>query len=203
MHGMTDAGAFEELSTRHAQGDGGAARVEIPTTSEDERWAADYQDFVHTRMARVQTAAQQWLVTMTALLSVFSAVVVVGSPATIDTTPAGAARWIILGLAGVVYLLAFAAVYKGARATFGGLGLSQSTEDSARLIQSGFGARLAKWWNPEPISGDVAAYRNEYETKTNTLRTHLHRSRVLGISAAILSGVLAWTLLLLRVIYDL
>ena len=197
-----------------------------PSVTEAQRWADDYQDFVHTRMTRVQTAAQQWLVTMTALLGVFSAITVLGGPATIDTTPTGAAQWVVLSLAGLVYLLAFAAVCYRALATFGGLGLRPTTaperayagdaaavqtwpaSDPVRLADEV--TRLARmrrdtprqeWWNARPLSGGIRAYIDSYEFKTNTLRANLHRSRILGIAAAILSGVLAWTLLLLRVLH--
>ncbi|MBN9099332.1 MAG: hypothetical protein J0I49_14635 [Pseudonocardia sp.] len=228
---LADAGEVR-LEVPHAaagQGPGAAsdAAGARPSVAEAQRWTDDYQDFVHTRMIRVQAAAQQWLVTMTALLGVFSAVTVLGGPTTIDTAPAGAAQWIVLGMAGLVYLLAFAAVYYGALATFGGLGLRPATPqerdyardaaalqtcpdssntdqlaaDVTRLARLRRATPRQEWWRARPISGGVRAYIDSYEFKTNTLRANLHRSRVLGISAAILSGVLAWTLLLLRVLH--
>ena len=206
----------------HARHGSMPAAASIPQ-EERERWAADYQEFVHTRMARVQAAAAQWLTTMTALLGVFSAVVVVGGSTTIDAVPVGWPRWSVLGLAAAVYALTFAAVYQGAQAGFGGLGVrpptaeEQSYERAARALQTDpppedaeqRSRELARtrrctppssWWYAQPLLGGPDAYAASYELITNTLRTRLHRSRVLGIAAAVLSGVLAWMVLLLHVL---
>jgi hypothetical protein len=190
----------------------------------NDRWQEDYEDFIHGRMVRVQAAAQQWLVTMTSLLGLFSAVVVVGGGNAIEKVPHGIAQATIVALAAVVYILAFVAVYQGAKATFGGLGLRPAGSEERAYAKEASGlqnddgphdlaplaeieGRIRKkqgldqwreWWSPPPLLGGVHAYVETYEHKTNRLRTHLHRSRVLGIVASVLSGVLGWALLLLR-----
>jgi hypothetical protein len=204
-----------------------------PVDPDRERWEQDFRDFVHGRMARVQSAAQQWLVTITALLGLFSAAVVVGGGGSGIGKLPGAWPGVVVGLAAVVYGVAFRAVWEGALATFRGLGVRLPNEDETRyaaeaeklrdwketdrneldraLNRARALAKLStqgsKWktfadmWSPPPLVGGVSAYRDRYELQTNSLRRHLHRSRVLGVLAAILSGALAWLVLLLNVVY--
>ena len=169
--------------------------------SESDRWAKDYQDFRHGRMARVQTAAQQWLGTITALLGLFGAATVVAGRTTVAALPPWEQLATFIG-AILVYFLAGAAVLEGARATFGGLGLKPDGPSpvAPRTRWGRFKGILKKWWKPEALTGQLVDYIRTYEEKTDELRTHLHRSRLLGIAAAAMSGFLGCILLLFEVI---
>jgi hypothetical protein len=88
-------------------------------------WAGDYDKLVHGRLERVQASAQQWLSTITALLGLFSAAIVVGGATSVGDLSMSARR-LVFAAAVTVYTLAFLAVVLGAAATFGGLGTRQA-----------------------------------------------------------------------------
>jgi hypothetical protein len=192
----------------------------VTATQEADSWKKDYDDFVHGRMARVQTAAQQWLVTMTALLGLFSTAIIVGGANTIDKV--SLPQPLVIALAAVVYLLALAAEIYGALATFGGLGLHPVSEDerryaeiarelqhdcrdpkeqlkTAKKLRAKQHRLKTEWihdnWSPLALVGGPNAYKDRYELRTNKLREYLHRSRVLGALAALAPGLLSFLVL--------
>jgi len=230
-------------------------------------WASDYDKLVHGRLERVQASAQQWLSTITALLGLFSAAIVVGGANSVSDLSTSARRLVFAG-AVTVYTVAFLAVVLGAAATFGGLGTRQArvkeltryaTSESQRAdvaeatyqqccqravrepdrrsefriladaayirarerrseaalaaaraeqlaAASARLSRLERWrlrvsarwrgfWGSSPSDGDAFDYRFRYEQQADTRRARLHKSRALGVMAAVLSGTLAMTLL--------
>jgi hypothetical protein len=95
-------------------------------------WSENYQAFFHDRLGRTQSAAQQWLATITALLGLFSVAIVVGGGKSVSDLPHSQRLGVFVG-AVVVYFLAFVSVLMGALATWGGL--SGRTADGKELAE--------------------------------------------------------------------
>jgi hypothetical protein len=172
-------------------------------------WKKEFEEFGPARVAQVNASAQAWLGIMTTLLGLFSAVVVLNQGSAIGELPIGrVGRGILFTLAVIVYGFAFIAVVYGAAAVSGGLGFGLErpsppkslTKWSKALGLSQPAWHLWQFWNPEPLSPLPPNYtwerfRQHRLERAETLRTHLHRSRLLGVAAAILAGVLALAVL--------
>ena len=159
-------------------------------------WAEDLENFVRGRVNRVQTAAQFWLGTMTTLLGLFSALIVFNGGQSLAELPVGTPVRIVLYVATVtVYCCAFGAVVLGARATFGGLTLAQGDEPATRTPLRW----VASKWSPDsmddPTDFGWREFREHQMARADRLRTHLHRSRALGVLAILLAGLLALVVL--------
>jgi hypothetical protein len=101
--------------------------VQPPAPSSDsDRWLADYEKFRHSRLERVQGSAQQWLGTITALLGLFSAAIVISSSAVSGLSDGW--RHFVFVSAVLLYVVVLLGVGFGAWATFGGLGLRRLTD---------------------------------------------------------------------------
>jgi hypothetical protein len=152
-------------------------------------WRGEFREFVRGRAARMQTSAQSWLGVMTTLLGLFSAVVVISRGTAISELPVGTGwRAVVFALAVIAYGLVFTAVVMGALATFGGLGLGIGTKPP-----------LKEWWSPTELAGNRRytweTYRDHQLSQADKLRTHLHRSRLLGVVATLFAAVLALVVL--------
>jgi hypothetical protein len=157
--------------------------------------------------SHTQSAAQSWVGVMTTLLGLFSAVVVVSGGTTISELPVGTGgKALVFVLAVITFGFAFTAVVNGAQATFGGggLGLTPKPPDKGWLMKlpEGLRIRVVSWatlWRPLPLVGDPnyrwEIYRVRQLTQADELRVHLHRSRLLGVIAALLAGSLALVVL--------
>lgn len=245
----------------------GAAGAAEPAAGDDTgQWDLDYQTFRHGRLERVQDSARQWLGTITALLGLFSAAIVVGGGNSVSDL-SSTWRRVVFFAAVLVYALAFYSVGIGAAATFGGLGLRPPNvndldsyieretgkadaavdvaryyrnaahrarpEQAAAQLELALAAEqqislrrhqvllaqarkkqlesvrerkvlagvavVSSWWHTfwgsNAPNGDAFDYRFNYERQADKRRARLHKSRVFGILAAALSGVLAMTLL--------
>jgi hypothetical protein len=107
----------------------------------------------------------------------------------------------------LVYGLTFIAVVFGAGATFGGLGLGlppPALPDKLKGLLPGrllpVSAELWKLWKPTPLADALPTYSWERYKQhqlgmADRLRRYLHRSRLLGIAAALLAGALALVVL--------
>jgi hypothetical protein len=231
-----------------------------PGAGDSDRWLADYDTFRHTRLERVQGSAQQWLGTITALLGLFSAAIVVSS-STVSGLSDGWRRFVFVS-AVVLYSFVLLGVGFGAWATFGGLGLRRlgrkelgrylklerakaaAADEAAAVYRANAGpvgfprtearlelaaaatekarvhrehveladqrwhqqgpdpfwlrrllSRLLHVFWPSPPLGDSFDYRFNYEHQADARRARLHVSRLFGVAAAILAGVLAMIIL--------
>jgi hypothetical protein len=153
-------------------------------------WQAELQDFVHGRLERAQKAAASWLVTLTTLLGLFGAVIVLNGGTAISGIRGGFGwRAAAVIIAAATFALAFAAIYEGLSTTFAGLtggGWSTHRHDLWR--------RLRRAWSPpdshpEQLTWD--GFREWNQRRPNEIRRRLHRSRILGILAAAMAGLLA------------
>lgn len=171
------------------------------TSAEAAAWTEEYRAFLRGRVARVQGAAQTWLGIMTTLLGLFSLLVLLNQGQALGDLPVATSwRVVLYVIAALAFGTAFAAVVLGARATFGGIGAAEGAGDSAA---PGPWARAAQWirtkWSPEPLvmewDRDWTLYRDRQQELSNHLRTQLHRSRLLGVLAALLVGLLALAVL--------
>ena len=154
-------------------------------------WQAELQTFVHGRLERGQKAAESWLAILTTLLGLFGAVVVLNGGRAISDIRGGSGwRAAALIIAAIVFGLAFAAIYEGLRATWGGL----SGGGLWRTPAPGLWNRLRDEWSPgdldlEHVTREV--FRDYNQRRSNLTRRYLHRSRILGVLAAAMAGALA------------
>jgi hypothetical protein len=182
------------------------SKAVVEAAPEAMAWTRELQDFTTRRLALVQTAAQSWLAVMTTLLGLVSVVAVLNHGTAISELPIGLlGRAAVFAVAVVVYLLAFIAVVYGALATFGGLGLpkpqdapSPAAAGSRRAQprqQAPLHAKLHEWWTPIPDAGRPEPGWEEYKRsrvrQADEFCRYLHRSRILGVLAALGVGVLA------------
>jgi hypothetical protein len=189
-------------------------------TIADSAWQNQMQNFFVGRYDRVQAAAQTWLTIMTTLFGVFSTVAVIGGPKTI-TEIHGGLGWRIGVVAGAaaVFVLAFAATMYGLFASWGGLGAGLEPEQNNKPVPHGrpwpwfpvltvvvsaevFWQELREMWSPQDLTlAEIAdplwhRYRSEYALKrANRNRRRLHRSRVLGVAAVVVAGLLGFALI--------
>jgi hypothetical protein len=162
-------------------------------------WTRELREFVHGRVGLVHTSAQAWLGVLTTILGLFSAVVVIRGGTAISELPLGTlGRGLVFLSALVVYGLTFWAVVEGALATFGGLGLEAPEHAGSGMMNklSRFRDRWMEAWRPPSLAKAMKEYRGKWYGDNQIqladfLRTRLHRSRLLGIVAALLAGLLA------------
>lgn len=171
------------------------------TAAEAAAWTEEYHAFLRGRVARVQNAAQAWLGIMTTLLSLFSILVLLNQGQALRDLPVATPWRVLLYLvAAIAFGTAFVAVVIGARATFGGIGAGEATDNP---VATPPWMRAGEWirtkWSPAPLrmewDRDWGLYRDRQQELANRLRTQLHRSRVLGVLAALLVGMLALVVL--------
>src|SRR5262245_30621939 len=167
------------------------------TAAEAQAWTDDYHAFLRGRVASVQRAAQAWLGVMTTLLSLFSILVLLNQGQALGDLPIGTGWLAVLyAVAALAFGLAFVALVLGARATFGGLGMGG--DDSQAGGPAGLWHSLHKEWKPDPVpvswDRDWREYR-EHQARADVLRKYLHRSRILGVLAAVVVGVLSLAVL--------
>jgi len=65
--------AADDDSTRHIRATRCPGSNDNSNADDSAAWIADYDDLQRARLTRVQSAAQQWLTTITALLGLLSA----------------------------------------------------------------------------------------------------------------------------------
>ena len=106
----------------------------------------------------------------------------------------------------VAYGLAIRAVVYGAEATWGGLGLgpppttgeATAQKPSTPPCQEDTGFR--SWWSPTPLAEQLPSdtweeYKDSQLELADKLRRRLHRSRLVGVAAVLLAGILAMAVL--------
>jgi hypothetical protein len=175
--------------------------------SDAAEWRREYRQFVHGRVAQTQAQAQSWLGVMSTLLGLFSAVVVIGHGTAINELPVGTGgRGLVFVLAVVAYGLAIRAVVYGAQATWGGLGLGpppttgEATAQKRSTPPGQEDTGFRSWWSPTPLAEQLPSdtweeYRDSQLELADKLRRRLHRSRLLGVAAVLLAGILAMAVL--------
>lgn len=153
-------------------------------------WQEELQSFVHGRLERAQKAAASWLVTLTTLLGLFGAVIVLNGGAAISGIRGGVGwRAAAVIIATAVFALAFAAIYEGLTTTFAGLtggGRSAQNDDLRSRVREGWSPDAT---HPEQLTWET--FREWNLRRPNEIRRRLHRSRILGTLAAAMAGLLA------------
>lgn len=152
-------------------------------------WQAELQTFVHDRLGRVQKATESWLALLITLLGLFGAVVVLNGGKAISDIHGGSAwRAAALIIAAAVFVSAFAAILEGLTSVWAGL------SGGGRMHEPGLGRRLLEQWLPRDIDVEhltLERFREYNQKRPNDIHRHLQRSRILGILAAAMAGVLA------------
>lgn len=162
-----------------------------------EAWASAYADYMVGRGARIQASAQSWLSVVTSLISFFSAALVLGSPAVNDLAPLPARITTFLA-AGAILLLAVGAVVQAALASFGRLSIG--TRPTGRGWLERCASRVRQLWTPAdpPSMWTPEEFTRAAQDKDPQQRKRLHRSRLLGLAAAIVAAALSLAILAWR-----
>jgi hypothetical protein len=178
--------------------------------SEAAGWIRESRQLVYGQVTQIESQAQSWVGVISTLLGLFSAVVVIGRGTAINELPVGIVwRGVVFTFAVITYGLAFIAVVYGLWATWGGLGQHLSAKGEAKTQKrSGRPGQLENWfmhlWRPQSQSEQLKRglsneYWHEYMDKqldlADELRKPLYRSRLLGVAAVVLAGLLAITVL--------
>jgi hypothetical protein len=171
---------------------------------ETDAWEKELHEFVLHRFSLVQSAAQFWLGTMTTLVALFSALIVINQGESLAELPVAAPVRVGLYVIVVgVYLCAFGAVILGAQASFGGLSFGTSARIS--LLRHPI-KELKRQWSPEPMpdpeSFTAPQFRDLRQRRADRARRYLHRSRALGTLALVVAGVLALVVLAIGAFAD-
>jgi hypothetical protein len=174
-----------------------AADAGWPKASDD--WSEELHKFVLERFTLVQAAARFWLGTMTTLVGLFSALLVInrGESLAALSGPMGLRVGLYVTVV-AIYVCAFAAVVLAAQASFGGLTLP--TADTPSFWRHPLKAAWRQWM-PEDMedsdTGDWKKFRELRRQRANRARKYLHRSRALGIVALVVAAILALVVLAL------
>jgi hypothetical protein len=168
--------------------------------TEGDDWSTALHEFVVARFDLVQAAARFWLGTMTTLVALFSALIVINRGEALAELPVGTPVRALLFIGVVaVYGCAFGAVLLGAQASFGGLTLTRPDQHLSFLGDPG--GWVHDQWSPEPMQDPHSLhwweFRDLRRQRGDRARKYLHRSRALGIGALVVASVLALVVLAL------
>jgi len=175
--------------------------AESKVTDEDSQWLEDYYTFLHTRLDRVQAAAQVWLGVLTTLVGLASSVVLIkGSTLLTGLTSSQAFLWLSIGLIALGFVFAMLAMIGGAAATWGGLSDLEAVDSPVR--EGGvFRPILFFAFDKQslPKSTESANYgarwKNRIQRTAISRRNLLHASRAPGVITAGIVAALAVVLL--------
>lgn len=169
-------------------------------STEGDDWSRALHGFVVGRFDLVQAAARFWLGTMTTLVALFSALIVINRGEALADLPVGTPVRVLLFIGVVaVYGCAFGAVLLGAQASFGGLTLTRPGQHDSFLSDPW------RWvhdqWSPAPMQDPHSLpwweFRELRKLRGDRARKYLHRSRALGIGALVMASVVALVVLAL------
>jgi hypothetical protein len=188
-----------------------AAEQSTAWSTEEKDWTNAWHAFVIDRFGLVQSSARFWLGTMTTLVALLSALIVVNRGEALSTLPVGTlGRTVVYLLVALVYVCAFGAVVRGSQACFGGLSVRVDLEntgtqpsdmqpsdmqpsDAKEPDQPHDRGWLSYQWNPDPLPTTVTweNFRNDRLQRGDDARRYLHQSRGLGVGAVGVGIVLA------------
>jgi hypothetical protein len=165
------------------------------TAEDDLRWERDREEAEHTRLARIQSSANVWLGILGTLFGLSGAVVLVkGSTAFITSAHNPWLHAVFIVLVATTFAAAILALMMGGAATWGGLVNLADPQPTNHpvldwLIEK-FGPKdsqksLKRWRE----SARPTTYKAKYNRWADRRRLYLHASRGLGITAALLAGI--------------
>jgi hypothetical protein len=161
-------------------------------------WSEGLHEFAVARFGIVQTAARFWLGTMTTLVALFSALIVVNRGESLAELPvATPVRVLLYIVVVIVYGCALGAVIRGSQACFGGLSVRTGDKDDGK----GFRNSVVEQWHPrampDPATIKWQDFRDDRKERGDDARRFLHQSRALGVGAVLFGVVLALLVLAL------
>jgi hypothetical protein len=180
------------------------ARRSARSRTDDRLWLEDYQRFEHTRLDRVQAAAQVWLGVLTTLVGLAGSVVLIKGNALLSgLTSSLVFQSVTICLIVLGFGSALLAIISGAAASWGGLsaighgGMPGYRKLAFRVIlRFAFDAEQM----PPPLAvqpaSKAAQYRDQYQRAAISRRNLLQASRALGILTAAVIAALAVVILL-------
>jgi len=176
--------------------------------TDDHLWLEDYQRFEHTRLDRVQAAAQVWLGVLTTLVGLAGSVVLIKGNALLSgLTSSLICQWVTICLIVLGFGFALLAIISGAAASWGGLSaVDHGSMPGYRKLVFRVILRFAFDKEPMPESlavepkSKAARYRDRYQRAAVSRRNLLQASRALGILTAGIIAALAVVILLEGVI---
>ena len=177
-------------------------------TDDDHLWLEDYQRFEHTRLDRVQAAAQVWLGVLTTLVGLAGSVVLIKGNALLSgLTSSLLFQWVTICLIVLGFGSALLAIISGAAAGWGGLsavGHGDLPGYRALVFRLILCFAFDAEQMPAPLTvqpaSKAARYRDQYQRAAISRRNLLQASRALGILTAAVIAALAVVILLEGVI---
>jgi len=167
--------------------------------SEEADWTKAWHAFLIDRFGIVQSSARFWLGTITTLVALLSALIVVNRGEALSTLPVGTwGRVVVYLLVALIYVCAFGAVVRGSQACFGGLSVRVPAERDPKESKL---RQVRRWlnhqWKPGAVPNTVTwkDFRNDRQQRADDARIYLHQSRGLGIGAVAAGIVLALAVL--------
>ena len=173
---------------------GEAAGRGISATDDDARWDREFEEAEHTRLERVQSAANVWLGILGTLFGLSGAVVLVkGSTAFIASAHNTLLHSVLILVVVAAFLLAILAFMMGGAATWGGLSGPANAEPPRHPILDWLIRNLGRSALESGIEDSGTAKRegtnrDRYNEWADQRRTYLHYSRGLGVAAAAFAG---------------